>query len=145
MQNLYVLTLAPKFRPGMIGLSGFGHAHVLWWADQCASPGARQTQVCEKPYAKGPDRVGVFASRSPARPNPIAMSIVSILDVDPKAGKIYTPYMDAHPGTQVLDIKPYVPALDRVNDFTGPEWCRHWPSSYEASAEFDWDGEFTPL
>jgi hypothetical protein len=41
----------------------------------------------------------------------------------------------------VIDIKPYVAALERVRDFEPPAWCAHWPEWVEDAAEFDWDGE----
>ena len=42
----------------------------------------------------------------------------------------------------ILDLKPYTPSVEKVNEFKGPEWCSHWPKSYEASGSFDWENEF---
>ena len=133
----------PEFNAGLLGLSKFSHAHILWWAHQCESPQERQELICKRPYTHSPDDVGVFGCRSPKRPNPMGLSVVPILQVNREEGLIRIPYVDAEPGTPVIDIKPYFNALDRVETATGPDWCRHWPQSYEASADFDWDREFT--
>jgi len=50
-------------------------------------------------------------------------------------------YTDADNGSPVIDLKPYTPSLDRVENPSVPEWCRHWPKSLEKSADFDWDSE----
>jgi hypothetical protein len=42
----------------------------------------------------------------------------------------------------VLDLKPYTPSIDRVESPSVPEWCDHWPKSYEESGGFDWEAEF---
>ena len=129
-------------RPGLLGLSGFSHAHVLWWADRAASAKDRQMLVCRMPYANSNDDFGVFATRSPARPNPINMSVVAFARIDQANGRIEVPYIDALPGTPVVDIKPYFPASDRVLSADTPRWCAHWPQDYDSSADFDWEAEF---
>ena len=96
----------------------------------------------EKPYIKGPDALGVFATRSPMRPNPIAVSSVGIAYVDEAAATVGLYYIDALPESPVLDLKPYTPSVDRVESPSVPEWCAHWPRSYEESGDFDWEAEF---
>lgn len=101
----------------------------------------RQTLECKKPYKTAPETLGIFATRSPARPNPIAVSITTILEINHKEGIITVPWIDAAPDTPIIDLKPYHPSLDRVKNVTMPKWCSHWPKWYEDSANFDWENE----
>ena len=101
----------------------------------------RQYMVAPKPYKKGPEEVGLFATRSPVRPNPLGMTTVPVLDIDRKNGLVKIAFIDAENGTPIVDIKPYH-GIDRVRDVHVPEWCSHWPEWYEDSAEFDWAEEF---
>lgn len=86
--------------------------------------------------------MGIFATRSPIRPNPIALSVVEIIAIDYENGIIQIAYVDANDQTPLLDMKPYTPSLDRVEVPSVPAWCSHWPKSIEASAHFDWGKEF---
>jgi len=87
--------------------------------------------------------IGIFATRSPVRPNPIALSAVPVLGIDTAAGIIRVPFIDADDHTPVLDIKPYLPATERVRDVNVPAWSSHWPQWYEDNRGFDWAAEFT--
>ncbi|RXE56635.1 methyltransferase [Methanoculleus taiwanensis] len=139
----YSIEIAEPFRPALAGLDGFGHILVLWWADQVATEELRSETVCRKPYTKGPDTIGIFATRSPVRPNPIALSTVPVLGIDTAAGIIEVPFIDADDGTPVLDIKPYLPATERIREVRVPAWSAHWPQWYEDNWGFDWAAEFT--
>ena len=101
-----------------------------------------ETLLEEKPYVKGSARIGVFATRSPMRPNPIAVSSVGIAYVDEATATVGLYFIDAYPGSPVLDLKPYTPSIDRVESPSVPELCTHWPKSYEESGDFDWEVEF---
>jgi tRNA (Thr-GGU) A37 N-methylase len=57
-------------------------------------------------------------------------------------GIIGLAFIDAEDGTPVLDIKPYTPSLDRVENPIVPKWCAHWPKSVESSGSFDWSSVF---
>ena len=138
----FTISLDPRYAEGLTGLSEFSHAAVLWWASESDSVAQRDQLVYQKPYTNNPDDVGVFSSRSPSRPNPIGLSVIAIQNVDTKKATITTPYIDAEPGTPIVDIKPYFPASDRVRDAKMPNWCEHWPGCYEESASFDWASEF---
>lgn len=140
--GLFVIRLTPEYVPGLKALDGFSHLVVLWWANGCAAEAARGLLEVAKPYRKAPERMGIFATRSPARPNPIGLSTIQVISVDYEAGVIRLPYMDADIGTPVLDIKPYEPSIDRVEAPQMPAWCAHWPKSYETSGEFNWEDEF---
>lgn len=136
------IVLDPGYAAGLKGLDGYGHVQILWWADACDNATARRHLVETKPYKNGPDELGVFATRSPERPNPVAVSNAGIVRVDADAGTIELDYLDAFDGTPVLDLKPYVPSIDRIERPVTPVWCRHWPQSCEESGDFDWSAEF---
>jgi len=101
----------------------------------------RKQLVAEKPYQNSPQELGVFATRSQFRPNPILITTIYVENIDFDEGIIYTPYIDAEKDTPILDIKPYH-LYERVENCKVPEWCSHWPISYENSASFDWENEF---
>ena len=86
--------------------------------------------------------MGVFATRSPARPNPIALTTSEIINIDFTNGMIRVTFIDANDNTPVLDIKPYTPSFDRVETPGVPVWCSEWPKSTEASGCFDWGQVF---
>lgn len=136
------IQLAPGYSPALAGLEGFGHIDVLWWFDRCDTPAARALRIAGRPYTHGPAVMGVFATRSPQRPNPIALSVAQVLRIDQEAGRIWIAYSDAEPGTPVLDLKPYTPSIDRVGEPQVPGWCSHWPQAMERAGEFDWESEF---
>lgn len=138
----FLIEVFPKYRRAMDGLSEHQYLQVLWWFDRCDNDCSRNKLIEEKPYKKGPDVLGTFATRSPERPNPIAVTNVFILNVDTKNGIIRVPYFDAFPGTPILDIKPYMPSVDRVESVRVPEWCEDWPKSVETSGDFDWSAVF---
>ena len=133
------IVLDQEYAPALRGLEGYSHMQVVWWFDRTEGQGAL---VESKPYVKGPDELGVFATRSPMRPNLIAVSSVGIAYVDEETATVGLYYIDAYPGSPVLDLKPYTPSIDRVESPLVPTWCAHWPKSYEESGDFDWEAEF---
>jgi tRNA (adenine37-N6)-methyltransferase len=137
------LEIDKAFRPALEGLTGFSHVQVLFWCHRVDTDPHRRQLVQERPYTHGPDRIGVFATRSPSRPNPIALTPVAVLDLDLDDGIIAVPFIDAEDKTPIIDLKPYQPCLDRIREVNLPKWCRHWPQWYEESGAFDWQAEFT--
>ena len=115
---------------------------MLWWCHLLDEAEYRAITVSERPYRDAPDQLGIFATRSPVRPNPIALTAVPVLSIDVERGVVRIPYIDAEVGTPVLDIKPYHPAVDRIREVSVPEWCAGWPKWYEDSATFDWGAVF---
>lgn len=137
------LALDKRYAPALDGLEDFSHIQVLWWFDGCDNEADRATRTEQKPYTHGPDTLGTFATRSPRRPNPIAVSTAQAIWMDKENALIGLAYIDARDGTPLLDIKPYTPSLDRVERPQTPDWCAHWPKNLEESGDFDWEGEFT--
>jgi tRNA (Thr-GGU) A37 N-methylase len=139
-ENGFSVQLDPRWREGLSGLSGFSHLVVLWHADQGTWDDAWLTLA--KPYRLAPDKLGIFATRSPLRPNPICQTIIGVSGLDLATGTIHCHYIDAAPGTPVLDIKPWLACCERPSAPAYPEWCTHWPQNLEASGGFDWENEF---
>lgn len=137
----YSIQLEKEFIPGLSGIDGFSHLQITWWGSLVDQPELRSALISKKPYKKGPEKIGVFATRSPVRPNPVLITNISVLHIDYEKGIIHTPWMDAENGTPVLDIKPYH-LSERVKDCVVPQWCNHWPKWDEETATFDWQNEF---
>ncbi len=136
------LIVEKRYLPALKELDGFSYINVIWWCDGSDTEEARSTLEVEAPYKKAPEVMGIFATRSPIRPNPIALTAVQIISIDHAVGRIQLAYIDANDGTPVVDIKPYTPSLDRVEEPKVPGWCSHWPKSVEESGSFDWEAEF---
>jgi tRNA-Thr(GGU) m(6)t(6)A37 methyltransferase TsaA len=136
-----LVQLDQDYAAGLDGLEGFSHVLVLWYAH--ANPSWDSTRLTiSKPYRLAPADLGVFATRSEFRPNPILVSAVPIIRVDAAKGVIEVPWIDAEDGSPILDVKPYQPSADRIRDTEVPKWCRHWPACAEESGDFAWHEEF---
>lgn len=139
--HTFTILLNKEFIPALTNLQGFSHLQIIWWGNLYDSAAYRKNLTADKPYKKGPDKLGIFATRSPVRPNPILITNIAVLSIDFENGKITTPYIDAENGTPVLDIKPYH-LSERIKECSVPDWSRHWPQWYEDSAFFNWQEEF---
>jgi tRNA-Thr(GGU) m(6)t(6)A37 methyltransferase TsaA len=98
----------PRFAAGLQGVEGCSHLLVLYWMDR-----ARRDLVLQAPRHYG-DLHGTFALRSPARPNPIAASVVKLLGVSRNTLSVVG--IDCLDGTPLIDIKPYFASTDAVPD-----------------------------
>ncbi len=139
--NGFAIKVNKEFLHGLKNISGFSHLQIVWWGNLFDSEKNRKILTSEKPYKKGPNEIGVFATRSQFRPNPVLITTIAVLNIDFENGIIYTPYIDAENNTPVLDIKPYH-LIERVKECSVPSWCKHWPEHYEDAATFDWENEF---
>jgi tRNA-Thr(GGU) m(6)t(6)A37 methyltransferase TsaA len=128
--------------PALKELNGFSHLNIFWWFSDCDNEKSRNVLDIQSPYKNAPAVMGTFATRSPERPNPIALSTAQIIRIDDDHGIIQLAYIDANDGSPIIDLKPYTPSLDRVEIPGVPEWCSHWPKSLEESGEFDWESVF---
>jgi tRNA-Thr(GGU) m(6)t(6)A37 methyltransferase TsaA len=101
------------------GLAGFSHIWLLFVFHQHMDQGWSPT--VRPPRLGGNRRVGVFASRSPFRPNPIGLSAVKLLDIHNLAGTITLEILGADliDGTPIIDIKPYIPYADNIPNAQG--------------------------
>ena len=96
----------PRWAPALRGVETCTHLVVLYWMDR-----SRRDLVIQVPRHYGVGR-GTFALRSPARPNPIAMSVARLLGVD--ESRLSVSGLDCLDGTPLLDIKPYFASTDSV-------------------------------
>ena len=115
------LNIFKKYTDALKGLDGFSHAFVLYWFDRNNTPEKRSIlQVHPRGNEKNP-LTGVFACRSPVRPNLIALSLCRILSV--KNNIVYIENIDALNNSPILDIKPYIPQIDhKIKDVRLPDW-----------------------
>ena len=100
------------------GLDDFSHIIVLWWIHKTRRPVPLKAHPRGDPENK---LTGVFATRSPDRPNPIGKSTVRL--VGRRGNVLKVQGLDAIDGTPVLDIKPYIPGYDSVDEATAPLWA----------------------
>jgi tRNA-Thr(GGU) m(6)t(6)A37 methyltransferase TsaA len=102
------LEVDPRWAPGLTGVESCTNLVVLYWMNR-----SRRDLVVQVPRHYGVGR-GTFALRSPARPNPIAMSVVRLIGIE--GGKVSVVGLDCLDGTPLLDIKPYFASTDAVPD-----------------------------
>lgn len=106
--------------------NNISHLRVLWWFDKFDKTTYRKTLQVTPPYENAP-KTGVFATRSPVRPNPIAMTTIKILDFNFQENLIKVSKMDCFDKTPIINIEAYNPNLERIKDFKVPQWISHWP------------------
>jgi tRNA-Thr(GGU) m(6)t(6)A37 methyltransferase TsaA len=120
------LEILELYVPALKELDKFSHVQVFWWFSEFDDEMYRGiTQSEHSPYDA--PVLGMFACRSPVRPNPIALTTAEILSIDPEAGVIEIVNIDAFDGTPVIDLKPYIPVCDRVENARVGEWAADWP------------------
>ena len=141
--EVFSIEIAEPFRPALQELEGFSHILVVWWGTGVDTEKDRLETTCKKPYTHGPETIGIFATRSPVRPNPIGVSVAPVQGIDREAGIITVAFIDADDATPVLDIKPYLPCTERVRNVRVPKWSAQWPAWLEDNSTFDWASEFT--
>lgn len=99
--------LDPRYRAALAGIEKLSHVVVVYFMDR-----ARRDLVVQVPRHLGEPR-GTFALRSPARPNPIALSVVPLVRAD--GTRLTVTGLDCLDGTPLLDLKPYIATVDEAN------------------------------
>jgi tRNA-Thr(GGU) m(6)t(6)A37 methyltransferase TsaA len=107
------------YADGLRGLEEFSHLLVVTWLHEAAFDAAHDLVRRPRGLA-GMPKTGIFAQRAKDRPNPIGITAVRIRSLGP--GWVEVSGLDAIDGTPVLDLKPYVPQYDRVDDARVPAW-----------------------
>jgi tRNA (adenine37-N6)-methyltransferase len=115
-----ILEILPEFEPGLTDIEGFSHLFVLWFFNHAEGFDLIGTPpIDNQPH-------GVFATRSPRRPNPIALTVVELLRRD--RNLLYVRGLDMLDQTPILDLKPYLSSIP-------PEKLRRgWLAEAEARA-----------
>ncbi|MFX1324157.1 MAG: tRNA (N6-threonylcarbamoyladenosine(37)-N6)-methyltransferase TrmO [Promethearchaeota archaeon] len=103
-----IIEIFQEFEDGLKDLSGFSHIYCLYFFDMVKLPVPLQS----KPFLDNEER-GVFAIRTPFRPNPIGISVLEILNIE--QNNINVKGVDILDKTPILDIKPYIPQVDNFD------------------------------
>lgn len=106
----FAVRIDEAWRPGLKDLTAGASVIVLYWMNEAA-----RNIVVQAPRHSETTR-GVFSLRSPARPNPIALGTVRILEIDPADGLIVVDALDCRDGTPIVDIKPWIETVDQPRD-----------------------------
>lgn len=116
------VALDPRWADALSGLAEFSHIWVIGWLDRLTED-ERGTRCRVHPRGREDvPPVGLFATRSPRRPNPIAITAVPLLGIQGSVLRVKG--LDMLDGTPVLDLKPYLARGDRVNGTRAPLWIR---------------------
>jgi tRNA (adenine37-N6)-methyltransferase len=120
--------LDARYARGLQGLEGYSHVIVVFFLDRAQGFDVTR-QLLRRPRGmEDMPEVGVFAQRTKYRPNPIGVTAVQLLGITGNIVKVRG--LDALDGTPVLDIKPYMPPFDRVDDVRMPPWVTHVMEGY---------------
>lgn len=124
--------LCEAFRDGMAcrGLEKFSHLWLIWSFSEV--PEGQKAHTVRPPRLKGNTRMGVFATRSPFRPNRLGLSAVRLLSIEPGA-ILRVAGADLLDGTPIFDIKPYIPYADSI-----PEAEASYAAEAPAKLEVYW-------
>ncbi len=119
------IVFEPEFRvdAALRGIESYSHLWLIWEFHQAIREGEKQEwrPTVRPPRLGGNTRMGVFATRSPFRPNPLGLTVVKLVAVaDSPEGKVLiVSGADMMDGTPIYDIKPYLPYVDSVPDAVG--------------------------
>jgi tRNA-Thr(GGU) m(6)t(6)A37 methyltransferase TsaA len=109
-ENVSEIEVYEQYAEGLKDIDAFSHLLIFY----CFHRSRDYSLIVKTPHDSEPH--GVFATRSPNRPNPVAICVVKLISRDGKLLKVKG--LDAVDGTPLLDIKPYFPAIDFVQDAT---------------------------
>ncbi len=125
-----IIEIYPEWAAGLTGLEAFSHLVVVLYLDRATprQPDEPLTQRIES-LDEMPE-VGIFATRTPRRPNPLALCYPRLLRRDQNVLRVRG--IDAWPGTPVLDLKGYYVRDEWQADATTPEWLRRLWARHDA-------------
>ena len=121
-EALGTIVFEPSFRSdeALRGLEDFSHLWLIW--EFSRSVREKWSPTVRPPRLGGNVRMGVFATRSPFRPNPVGLSVVKLEEIrrgTPDGTVLIVSGADMLDGTPIIDIKPYIPYADSVPDARG--------------------------
>ena len=112
---------------GLRGIEAFSHLLVLYWLHQRDSEKDRRVLLVFPRRHSVNVETGVFACRSPSRPNPIGLCVVEL--VHRNGCTLTVNWLDAFEGSPIVDIKPYLPRADAIPTARTPAWTNNGPST----------------
>ena len=115
-----MIEILDTFRDGLLGIEQFSHIIVCCWFHKNDRHDKRRILQVHPRGNRANPLTGVFATRSPTRPNPIAISTCKLLEIQKNV--VIIDNIDAFEGTPVIDIKPYIAGNDYVKDARIPQW-----------------------
>ena len=111
----------PEFCSGLKGIEGFSHLIILYWIHLRDSEKERRTLLVFPRRHMVNVETGVFACRSPSRPNPIGLCVVELVEVGNCVLTVRG--LDAFEDSPIVDIKPYIPRIDSFPEARVPDWA----------------------
>ncbi|MDP4086336.1 MAG: tRNA (N6-threonylcarbamoyladenosine(37)-N6)-methyltransferase TrmO [Bacillota bacterium] len=121
------IELNPEYIEGLARLGDYSHAMIIFYMDGFMEKNTNKWK--RKPRGISTlEEIGCFAQRTKHRPNPLGITIAEILSI--KENIISVRGLDANNGTQVLDIKPYIPDFDRRENALIPIWMKYLMKDY---------------
>lgn len=121
------IKIYPDFCPGLLGVDRYSHLIVLYWLHLRDNDEHRGVLQVTPPRHRHAPLTGVFACRSPSRPNPIGLTVVELIK---RSGcNLTVKGLDALEGSPIIDLKPYNPRGDSVPEARTPEYSNRGPPS----------------
>ncbi len=120
------IDILPEFCGGLRGIEAFSHLIILYWLHLRDSENERKTLVVYPKRHAVNVETGVFACRSPSRPNPVGLCVVELTDI--RGCRLRVRGLDAFEGSPIVDIKPYIPRADSVQRARVPDWTGRGPA-----------------
>lgn len=120
-----IVEVLPTFAPALDGIESFSHIWVIYWFHGNDSPENRQILKVHPRRNPANPLTGVFATRSPVRPNLLGLQTCRLIRRE--GNRLEVEGLDAWEGSPVLDIKPYLPRLDSHPEAVVPKWAEGKP------------------
>ncbi|MEM2202633.1 MAG: tRNA (N6-threonylcarbamoyladenosine(37)-N6)-methyltransferase TrmO [Candidatus Bathyarchaeia archaeon] len=114
------IRIFPEFCSGLKDVEEFSHLIVLYWFHLRDNEANRRTLIVFPKRHMVNVEKGVFACRSPSRPNPIGLCVVELVKREDCVLTVRG--LDAFEGSPIIDIKPYIPSVDFVENVRVPNW-----------------------
>lgn len=125
------IEIDPAWAEALDGVEAFSHIWIVWWLDRAEAPSTLRVHPQRRTELP---LVGILATRSPQRPNPLAMTAVRLLAREGRRLRVRG--LDACQGTPVLDVKPYLRRGDLIPEATMPAWLEQlWRMDDEEAAK----------
>lgn len=123
--KLSQVRIFPEFCQGLQRLNDFSHIIILYWFHLRDNENERRILKVVPRRHPGAPQVGVFASRSPSRPNPIGLCVAELVKIEECTLTVRE--LDALQNSPIIDIKPYIPRADSIPKARVPDWALGGP------------------